>query len=76
MCELNFLKRGVKKITGIEISENDLTTIKQNIKDERIVLKVGNATSLPFSNEVFDTVVSWEVLEHIPKNTEAIWIII
>lgn len=70
-CELNFLKRGVKKISAIEISEDDLLTIRQNVKDERLILKTGSAINLPFSNEAFDTVVSWEVIEHIPKNTEA-----
>jgi SAM-dependent methyltransferase len=69
-CEYNFLQRGVKKISAIEISENDLTTIKQNIKDERLILKIGDAKNLPFPNESFDTVISWEVIEHIPKNTE------
>jgi len=69
-CEFNFLGRGVKKMSAIEISENDLETIRQNIKDERLALKTGQADNLPFSAESFDTVVSWDVIEHIPKNTE------
>lgn len=71
-CELNLLGRGVKKISAIEISKNDLVTIRQNIKDERLTLKTGSATKLPFEDELFNTVVSWEVIEHIPKNTEFI----
>lgn len=69
-CELNFLKRGVKRISAIEISEKDLVTIGQNIKDSKLELKVGDATKLPFPSESFDTVVSWEVIEHIPQNRE------
>lgn len=69
-CELNFLKRGVKRMSAIEISEYDLSTIRQNVKDERLTLKSGSAINLPFSNGAFDTVVSWEVVEHIPKNKE------
>lgn len=69
-CELNLLARGVKKISAIEISENALKTIRQNIKDRRLTLKTGDTAQLPFENESFDTIVSWEVLEHIPKHTE------
>lgn len=71
-CELNFLDRGVKKISAIEVSDNDLKTIRQNIKDKRLILKTGSAISLPFLNNTFDTFVSWEVLEHIPKDTESL----
>lgn len=70
-CEVNFLQRGVKKITAMEISEEALETVRQNIKDERLELKTGVATKLPFEAESFDTIVSWEVIEHIPKGKES-----
>lgn len=69
-CELNFLQRGAKRISAMEISEESLQTIRQNITDERLLLKTGGATNLPFENESFDTVVAWEVLEHIPVKSE------
>jgi 2-polyprenyl-3-methyl-5-hydroxy-6-metoxy-1,4-benzoquinol methylase len=69
-CELNFLKRGAKKVVGIEITEEDLKTVKKNIKDKRAEFKVGDATNLKFPKESFDTIVCWEVLEHIPLKTE------
>lgn len=68
--ELNVLNRGINKIVGMEISENDLKTAKENIQNERAEFKIGNATNLPFEDNSFDTIVSWEVIEHIPKNTE------
>ncbi len=68
--ELNFLSRGARKITGIEITEEDLKTAKANVTDDRVSFALGSAIELPFENESFDTVVSWEVIEHIPKNTE------
>ena len=68
--ELNALSKGVKSITGMEISKEDLSTIKNNIKDKRLILKVGSAIDLPFKDKSFDTVVCWEVIEHIPKDTE------
>lgn len=68
--ELNVLDRKVKQITGIDISSTDLETAKSHIKDKRVVFKVGVVPKLPFEDNCFDTVVAWEVIEHIPKNTE------
>jgi len=68
--ELNTLKRKCKSITGIEITEKDLKTVKENINDKRAFFKIGSAIDLPFKKNSFDTVVSWEVIEHIPKDKE------
>lgn len=69
--QLNILKKNFNKIIGIELTEDDLSTAKNNIKNEKIEFKVGNATDLPFKESFFDTVVSWEVVEHILKNSES-----
>lgn len=68
--ELNAQKRGVYKIIGLELNEKDLETAKKYIQNNNVEFKNGSAISLPFPNNFFDTVVSWEVIEHIPKNTE------
>jgi SAM-dependent methyltransferase len=68
--ELNALKKGVREIAGIEITALDLQPAKENIKDKRAIFKIGGALKLPFGDNYFDTVVAWEVIEHIPKNTE------
>lgn len=68
--ELNLLSRGVKNVAGVELSEKDLKTAKENIKNKRCSFFVGSAFSLPFTNEIFDTVIAWEVIEHIPKGSE------
>lgn len=68
--ELAMLKKSIKKIIGIEPSENDLFTPKKYVKSKRAKFVVGSAIDIPFKKNVFDTVVSWEVIEHIPLNTE------
>lgn len=65
------LKKKVKKIVGTEISEQDLKTAKRYLRDKRLTLSVADATDLPFPDRCFDSVVSWEVIEHIPVNTES-----
>jgi len=67
---LNFASRGAKKVTGIEITERDIITAKTNISNPKIDLQLGSAINIPFQNNSFDTVTSWEVIEHIPRNTE------
>jgi 2-polyprenyl-3-methyl-5-hydroxy-6-metoxy-1,4-benzoquinol methylase len=69
-CELNFLDRGIKKMAGIEITEKDLKVAQENIVSEKIEFCIGSADNIPFVDCFFDTVVSWEVIEHIPKNSE------
>jgi len=68
--ELDILKRGVNEIIGIELSRDDLKTAKEGVIDKRAKFKVGSAIDLPFKNNSFDTMIAWEVIEHIPKNTE------
>ncbi len=64
------LKNNVKSVMGTEITDVDLKTAKKHIRDERAGFRVASAIKLPFKNSSFDTVVAWEVLEHIPKDTE------
>jgi ubiquinone/menaquinone biosynthesis C-methylase UbiE len=63
-------EKKVKKVYGIEITEKDLATAKKCVEKENVELKVGSGIEIPFPDNYFDTVVSFEVLEHIPKNTE------
>jgi ubiquinone/menaquinone biosynthesis C-methylase UbiE len=64
------LKNAVKKVCGIEVTSNDLKTAKNYVKDKRCEFKIGSALEIPYPNNFFDTIVCWDVIEHIPKNTE------
>ncbi len=66
------LQWGVKKITGTELSELDLSTAKKYLIHKKANFEVGSAIDLPFKKSQFDTAVSWEVIEHIPPATEKI----
>lgn len=68
--ELNLLKRKCGYVTGVEVTEKDLKTAKRHITDERVSFKVGSAVSLPFEDRCFDTVTSFEVLEHVSEGAE------
>ncbi|MHB8433401.1 MAG: class I SAM-dependent methyltransferase [Candidatus Tyrphobacter sp.] len=70
--EYNALQRGVGHITGTERTEVDLATAKGHIADDRATFLPGSAIALPLVDEAFDTVVAWEVVEHIPKHTEPV----
>jgi len=63
-------ERGAKKIYGMEISEEDLSTAKKYIQDEQIEFKTGSAIDIALPNESVDSIFSWEVIEHIPEKTE------
>ncbi len=69
--ELWALSHGVGSITGTEATAGDLETARKHIEGPGVRLEVASALDLPFDAASFDTVVCWEVLEHIPKGTEA-----
>lgn len=64
------LRNGVKEIMGIEHEEENLKTAKKYLNDSRTRFKVGSATSIPSPDQAFETVVSWDVIEHIPLKNE------
>lgn len=69
--ELVALDEDAAEVAAIEPSTRDLATARAHITDPRVTFHVGSATALPFDEGTFDTVVCWEVLEHLPRGSEA-----
>ncbi len=69
-CEVEFVKKGARKIIGTEIADADLVTARRYVKAKNVQFIVSGALRIPYKNASMDTVVSWEVLEHIPHHTE------
>jgi len=68
-CEYNFLQKGVKKIVGLDLTNDAKEALKQ-LDSDRFSFVQGSALKLPFKDNYFDTVVTWEVIEHVPKGKE------
>ena len=68
--EVNAFKKGARRIFGAEVSEDDLSTIKKYIRNKNFTPLIGSSSHIPLKNSSMDTVVAWEVIEHIPKGSE------
>lgn len=51
-------------VHGVEVSESACRRAAQNLGLDNVALKVGINTSLPFSDESFDYLVSWNVIHY------------
>lgn len=64
-----FVNAGKKiDMTGIDINEDVINQNKKNFPDMKF--SVAPISKLPYKNNSFNIVTLWEVIEHIPKNTE------
>ncbi|RLG14617.1 MAG: hypothetical protein DRN71_02855 [Candidatus Nanohalarchaeota archaeon] len=69
--EMFALKNGCKEIIGVDTGINDLKDAKNKVKDNRVKFLQASALNLSqFKNNYFDLVTLFDVIEHIPKNTE------
>lgn len=68
--ELFCLEYGPTSIMGVEPKEEDLQTAMSSVCDKRVAFKKASALNLPFADNSFDTVTLWDVIEHVPRNSE------
>jgi ubiquinone/menaquinone biosynthesis C-methylase UbiE len=60
--------KGADKITAIDISNKSLFIAKRTYTHPNLEFLLMNATSMSFADKMFDLVVSFEVLEHLPSS--------
>lgn len=63
------LEAKCKSIVGIEPKKEDFYSAEKEVPGA--VFKEGSALNIPFSDNSFDLVAMFDVIEHIPKNTES-----
>ncbi len=59
------LAKKFKKVIGIDLSGEAIQYAKRNVNGKNIEFLVGSGTKIPFSNNTFDVVAGFEVIEHI-----------
>ena len=62
-----------KEIVGIELVEKDFKDAKKEVKsskDKKITFMQGDVLNLDFPKDIFDRVVMFDVIEHVPKGKE------
>jgi len=65
------VENGCREIVAIDIDEKNLLDAKSQVKDDRIKFLRASALDLSqFENDYFDLIVMFDVIEHLPKNTE------
>ncbi len=66
------VSQSVGHLAGVDIDADKIAKMEGFCRSyPEISLQNGSAIELPFEDGVFDTVVAWDVIEHIPKGTEA-----
>ena len=66
----NILKYNPKSICGLETTQKKVDDLNSFFNIEKCSFYLADALNLPFENEKFDTVCIFDVIEHLPKNTE------
>lgn len=63
----NYLAEFAEKVDSIDISQEAVEHAKGKYKRSNLNFHCTSAEKLPFADEVFDVVVSFEVIEHLPE---------
>ncbi|MFA5333559.1 MAG: class I SAM-dependent methyltransferase [Candidatus Nanoarchaeia archaeon] len=63
----NLYKLGYKNVYGIDINKEVIIQGKKKYKFIKNRLKIYNGINIPFQNEIFDVILMFDVIEHIPQ---------
>lgn len=62
---LGFLKRDAMSVTGVDVDIDAAREARNECDTQRTFVLLGDGTNLPFKDESFDAVTSFETLEHL-----------
>ena len=63
-----------QKVTGVDICEESIEYAKEKYVADNLEYVVGSIANLPFQNEQFDVVVSFETIEHVDEVTQNLFL--
>ena len=66
------LRQNPKQVIAIDFSQEAINKCEKEIKDSRVILKKADVTDLTFSNEEFDVVVCYYILNNLVKKKSEI----
>jgi len=61
------LSKNARKVFGVDIDEKTILEAKKKYKNEKIYFLNANVTNLPFTENFFDVIISFETIEHLSK---------
>lgn len=66
----NLLSQKAKMVCGVDISDEAITHAKEKYKKSNIEFRFGSAAKIPYANDSFDLVTSFETIEHLVEHEE------
>lgn len=68
----NLMSEFAKEVVGVDLSSKIIDHAQNKYIKSNLSFLVGSASSIPFENDTFDVVVSYETLEHLYEHEEMI----
>lgn len=68
----HLMSRFAGNVCGVDIDNESVELAKKKYKSNNLIYKQGSATQIPFDDNTFDVVVSFETIEHIAEHNQMI----
>ncbi len=62
----NILAKSASQVIGIDISNEAIESAKKEFVSPKIIFQQGDASQIEFPDNTFDTIISFETIEHLP----------
>mgnify|MGYP001605819663 FL=1 len=58
------------KVIGLDYSDTNVRAVRERYKLSNLSFEVGDAANMPFKNEMFDSILATEIIEHIEDDNK------